>query len=159
MAKYTPTPSFEVYKGTHHQPRLTDIDRGGLDLTLSRNQHALLIHRVPRGTVRRTEAQALLRDRFAQLECMWQAMTWRQRKLMGEYARELNARDGANLIPIQRFRSLGLRSQLYRFILAKLNPYYTLELIHQDETSRTYKATLETKAVTEFWLSPWRRIF
>ena len=159
MAKFTPTPTFEAYEGTHLQPRLTGIDRGGLDLTYSRNQHAQLIHRIPRATLRRSREQILQRRRFAQLECMWRVATWKQRKLMGEYARELNAIDGKNLRPLQRFRSLGLKSQLYHFILAKLNPYYTLQLIHQDETSRTYRATLETKKITEFEPPPWRRIF
>ena len=159
MAKYIPTPIFEEHIGTHLQPRLTGIDRGGLDLTFSRNQHAPVIHRAPRGTVRRTEEQTTYRDRFAQLECMWRTMTWRQRKLMGEFARELNTTDGRNLSAMQRFRSLGLKRQLDRFITAKLKPAYSIKLIYEDKTKRTYKATLESKVITEFEPPPWRRIY
>ena len=159
MAKYFPPPMYDYYMGTHLQPRLTGIERGGLDLTFSRNQFTHLLHRVPRGVVRRTELQVEQRTRFAQLECMWRAMTWRQRKLMRDYNDILNADDQRNLSPMQRFRSLGLKSELHQFILAKLNPHYTVELVHQDETSRTYRATLESKVITEFELSPWRRIF
>ena len=159
MAKYFPSPIYDYYMGTHLQPRLTGIDRGGLDLTFSRNQFARLIHRVPRGVVRRTEAQIEQRKRFAQLECMWHAMTWRQRDLMGDYNDALNKEDQRNLTAIQRFRSLGLRSQLHQFILAKLKPHYTVELVNQGKNYRTYRATLESKAITEFEHTPWRRIF
>ena len=159
MAKYFPSPIYDYYMGTHLQPRLTGIERGGLDLTFSRNQFARLIHRAPRPTVRRTDTQIEQRVRFAQLECMWHAMTWRQRMLMREYNDILNTEDQRNLSPMQRFRSLGLKSELHQFILAKLHPHYTVELVHQDETSRTYRATLETKVITEFELSPWRRVF
>ena len=159
MAEYTPTEAFRSYEGTHLQPRLTGIDRSGLDLMLSRNQHALTFSRRSRAITRRGEVQDRLRDRFEQLECMWDAMTWRQRDLMGDYNDELNTKDTRNLSAIQRFRSLGLQSHLFHFILAKLNPYYTLELIYEDATKRTYRATLETKTVKEFQHIFWRRVY
>lgn len=159
MAEYTATEAFRSYEGSHLQPRLTGIDRGGLDLMLSRNQHALTLSKKSRSITRRSEIQALLRNRFEQLECMWRAMTWKQRDLMGDFNDELNAIDGRNLSAIQRFRSLGLQYQLFRFILAKLNPYYTLELIYEDKNRRTYRATLETKVIKEFEQTPWRRVY
>lgn len=159
MAQYTPTEPFQSFGGTHLQPRLTGIDRSGLDLMLSKNQHALIFSRRSRATTRRGEIQDRQRDRFTQLECMWDAMTWRQRDLMEDYNDELNAKDTRNLSAIQRFRSLGLQSHLFHFILAKLNPYYTLELILEGPTIRIYRATLETKAIKEFEQVPWRRVY
>lgn len=159
MAKYKPTKSFQSYEGTHLQPRLTNIDRSGLDLMLSRNQHALTFSRRSNATTRRGEIQDRLRDRFEQLECMWRSMEWRQRDLMGDYNDELNRLDTRNLSAIQRFRSLGLHSHLFNFIIAKLNPYYTLELIFKTPTYRVYRATLETKRIKEFEQTPWRRVY
>ena len=159
MPQYVPIEAFRSYRGSHFRPQLTGINRGGLDLTFSQNQHALIFSRKPRSTITRGKTQDQLRQRFEQLECMWASMTWRQRDLMGDYNDELNIRDRRNLSAIQRFRSLGLRTHLFHFIIAKLNPHYTLELIFDTPTWRIYRATLETKKIKEFEQVPWRTVY
>ena len=158
MAKYELRPDLDETKGDFYEIQFTDVDRGGLDVLLTRNQHALIYTSKPHPTRKRTEIQAMMRDRFAQLECMWRAMTPPQRAAMRDYNTELNVKDTKNLSPIQRFRSLGLHWQLDNFIHRKLQPDYKLQLIEETADTLTFKITLDTKLLDEFIVQPLRNV-
>ena len=158
MAKYIPQTGFEEYHGDFLEAVLTGINRGGLDVLFTKNQHARIYTSKPIPTKKRTEIQAMMRDRFMQLECIWHAMTPVQRMRMRDYAAQLNEADTRNLPPMQRFRSLGLLWQLHEFILKKLQPHYTLELIEETAEELTFKITLDIKLLDEFIVSPLRNV-
>lgn len=158
MAKYTPRPDLDVFKGDFYEIKLTGVDRGGLDVLFTKNQHALLYTTKPFPTKKRTKIQAKMRDRFTQLECMWFAMTPSQRIRMRDYATKLNEADTRNLSPMQRFRSLGLQWQLDSFILEKLYPQYKLEIIEETAEKLSFKITLDTKLLDEFIVQPLRNV-
>ena len=158
MAKYVPKTGFEEYRGDLLEVVITGIDRGGLDVVFTKNQHARLYISKPIPTKKRTEIQAMMRDRFMQLECMWHAMTPRQRMKMRDYATELNEADTRNLPPMQRFRSLGLLWRLDQFIREKLRSDYKFELIEETAKELTFKITLDTKLLDEFIISPLRNV-
>lgn len=158
MAKYRPRHDFGEFDGDFAGVRYTGVEKGGLDVLLTRNQHALIYCRKPYATKKRTKIQDLMRDRFEQLECMWQAMTIRQRELMNEYAAEQNEKDRRNLSSIQRFRSLGLDWELYRFIQNKLNPDYKLKLIEKTEDQLTFLVELFPTTMDYWKTSPLRNV-
>ena len=158
MAKYVPKTGFEEYRGDFLEVVITGIDRGGLDVVFTKNQHARLYISKPIPTKKRTEIQAMMRDRFMQLECMWHSMTPVQRMRMRDYATKLNETDTRNLPPMQRFRSLGLQWQLDSFIHKKLYPQYKLELIEETAEELAFKITLDTKLLDEFIVSPLRNV-
>ena len=158
MAKYEPRPDLDLIKGDFYQIQFTGVDRGGLDVLFTKNQHALIYCSKPHPTKKRTQIQAMMRDRFAQLECMWRVMTPPQRILMRDYNAELNIADARNLSPIQRFRSLGLHWQLSHFILKKLQPGYKLELIEETAEELVFRITLDIKLLDEFVVQPLRNV-
>ena len=158
MAKYEPRPDLDLIKGDFYEIQFTGVDRGGLDVLLSRNQHALLYMAKPFPTKKRTKIQAMMRDRFAQLECMWKMMTPLQRMKMRDYNTELNVKDTRNLSPIQRFRSLGLHWALDHFIHRKLQPDYKLELVEETAKELVFKITLDIKLLDEFIVQPLRNV-
>ena len=158
MAKYIPQTGFEEYRGDFFEAVLAEIERSGLDVLFTRNQHARIFTSKPIPTVKRTEIQAMMRDRFMQLECMWHAMTPVQRMRMRDYATELNKTDTRNLPPMQRFRSLGLQWRLDQFIREKLYPQYKLEIIEETAEELSFKITLDTKLLDEFIVSPLRNV-
>lgn len=158
MAKYEPRPDLDLIKGDFYEIQLTGVDRGGLDVLLTRNQHALLYVSKPHPTKKRTKIQAMMRDRYAQLECMWKAMTPPQRAAMRDYNAELNVKDTRNLSPIQRFRSLGLHWALDQFIIKKLRPNYNLTLIEETADELIFRVTLDIKLLDEFIVQPLRNV-
>ena len=158
MAKYEPRPDLDLIKGDFYEIQYTGVDRGGLDVMFSRNQHALIYAAKPFPTKKRTKIQLIMRDRFTQLECMWKMMTPLQRMKMRDYNAELNIKDTRNLSAIQRFRSLGLHWQLDHFILQKLQPDYKLELIEETAEELTFKITLDIKLLDEFIVQPLRNV-
>ena len=158
MAKYEPRPDLDQFKGDFYEIQFTGVDRGGLDVMFSRNQHALFFSTKTHPTKKRTKIQALMRDRFAQLECMWKMMTPLQRMKMRDYNAKLNVKDTRNLSPIQRFRSLGLHWDLDHFILKKLQPDYKIELIEETADELRFKITLDIKLLDEFIIQPLRNV-
>ena len=158
MAQYELRPDLDQVKGDFYDIQLTGVDRGGADILFTRNQHALLFTTKPFPTKKRTKIQAMMRDRFTQLECMWRAMTPLQRMKMRDYNAELNVMDTRNLSPIQRFRSLGLHWQLDHFIHRKLQPDYKLQLVEETEEELVFKITLDIKLLDEFIVQPLRNV-
>lgn len=145
MATVRYRPPITSARGGFYNRRFTGLTKSGLDVKLSANQHAQLLVFNPRTATHTTTTVTQLRDRFTQLECMWQLLTPGQRKLWEYYARDLNDSDKRALTPVQRFRSLGLTTRFGAFITKRLKAKYTLRLMEETDDYYIIRLRLKTR--------------
>ena len=148
MAKYTPTHKFSSFVGAFNEVRMTKVTTGGLNISLTKNKQGLSIGAKPRPTPKRTKEQAINRERFKQLECMWQGLTkpqWLQLFAWNFFKNQLDKR---NLTPIQRFRSAGLLFDLKTLILPFLFFKCELKFISETPEHRIFEIIIKSTKPT-----------
>ena len=144
MARYTPNRKFSSFRGSFNEVRMTNVATRGLNISLTKNQHGLNIGAKPRPTRKRTKKQTINRERFKQLECMWQGLTKPQQSQLFAWNFFKNRSDKKNLTPIQRFRSEGLLFNLKTFIIPFLFFKCKLKFISETPKHRIFEIIISS---------------
>jgi len=144
-------PLSHAYGGFYNR-QLTGLTKAGIDTKLSANQHGDLLMHNARRSSRTPPKVSLLRRRFAQLECMWQALSPLQRTLWEDYAAEQNRRDNRNLSGAARFRSMGLTIRFADFLVRKLQASYRIQLVEETPEYYTIRVLLRSRGTN--WQQP-----
>jgi len=133
MAKVTPKFPLTKIKGSFYHEVLANLRASKCKALITYNRYGMVLGKKTKPANHRTEKQTEIRDRFRQLECMWQMMTPYQRKLYTDYNITQNAIYGDNLRPMDRFRKEGLQWKLDTFLIEYCNADYKLTLVDVDE--------------------------
>lgn len=129
MAKFTANKLLSSYKDSFDTKHMKRLAKRPNDAVFSKNQYSLTLQRKPKSPRRRTKAQALLRDRFAQVECMWKYLTKGQRLAFISYIKENYESDMKTRRPYDIFKSVGMKYELEEFLKDKLKLKLTLSIV------------------------------
>jgi len=121
-------------KGKVSKNRLTGSKDSGLSTSFLTLDGALIAKAQNKKKTANSFKQQLLKNRYAQLECMYKAMTLAQSKAFEEYCLLYNVKHQTNLTTAQIFKKLGMNYELSDFLTEKCGAKYLLEIKEETDT-------------------------